>query len=118
MQFLRKPKDFSNEELMDMKSNLPSNVTLVNEISKRLETISSAVTDDLTIQEAVQNLLERYDRLIIIKASYVKALNNQFDREISTQPSPFNPSMGEVVIINRQSNQQLASGYWEHCGRF
>ena len=79
MQFLRKPKDFSNEELMDMKSNLPTNVTLVNEISKRLETISSVATDDLTIQEAVQNLLERYDRLTIIKSSYVKALNSEID---------------------------------------
>lgn len=86
MQFMRKPKDFSNEELMDMKSNLPSNVTVINEISKRLETISSVVTDDPTIQEAVQNLLERYDRLTLIKASYVKALNSVIDdRQIYKQ---------------------------------
>ena len=49
MQFIRKPKNFSNEELMNMKLNLPSNVTLINEVSMRLETISSVVIDDLTI---------------------------------------------------------------------
>ena len=74
VQFSREPKDCSNEELMDMKSNLSSHINLVNETSKRLESISAVVTDNPTTQEAVQILLDRYDRLTILKSSYTKSL--------------------------------------------
>ena len=78
-QFSRQPKDCSNEELMDMKSNLSSHINLVNETSKRLETISSAETNNETTIEAIHRLLERYDHLTSLKSVYIKDLNKEID---------------------------------------
>ena len=44
--------------------------------------------------------------------------DQQFYQEISTQLSPFNPPMGDVVIINRQSNQQLPLAIGNIVGDF
>ncbi|XP_066923000.1 uncharacterized protein [Clytia hemisphaerica] len=78
-QFSRQPKDCSNEELMDMKSNLSSHINLVNETSKRLESISSAETNNETTTEAIQHLLERYDHLTLSKSVYIRDLNKEID---------------------------------------
>eukprot|EP00111_Clytia_hemisphaerica_P012395 TCONS_00036386-protein len=77
--FSRQPKDCSNEELMDMKSNLSSHINLVNETSKRLESISSAETNNETTTEAIQRLLERYDHLTSLKSVYIRDLNKEID---------------------------------------
>ena len=76
-EFNRVPKQLTNEELIQLKSNLSSNFTQINDISKRIESIISKESSNPEIQEGFKILRESYRKLTALKTSYIQQLNNE-----------------------------------------
>lgn len=78
-EFTRQPNKCTDEELIQMKTNLSSSINLINEVSKRLESIFTTENDNYDIQESTNKLLERYEHLNNIKSSYTESLNYEIE---------------------------------------
>ena len=69
-----------------MKSNLSYTINLINETSKRLELIFSSESSNPDIQDAIDQLLNRYEYLNSLKSNYTETLNKEIEkREVYKQ---------------------------------
>ena len=101
-EFSHQPNKCTNDELIQMKSNLSSNINLVNKISKRLEAIFSS--ESCNQQDLVDNLLLRYEQLNLIKTKYTDALNKEIEERHVYKQKLFSES-------NLNINLEKFSGY-------
>eukprot|EP00794_Sanderia_malayensis_P014609 gene14609-16122_t len=97
-EFIRKPKELTDEELVQMRTNLPSSVTQIYEISKKLESILTKETTIPYIQDASDQLRERYERLTSLKSLYSENLNSEIEERQLYKQKLFSESNLNIEI--------------------
>eukprot|EP00794_Sanderia_malayensis_P014603 gene14603-16110_t len=108
-EFIRKPKELTDEELVQMRTNLPSSVTQIYEISKKLESILTKETTIPYIQDASDQLRERYERLTSLKSLYSENLNSEIEERQLYKQKLFSESNLNIEIESKgcRCNSQL-----------
>ena len=78
-EFGHKPKNCNDEELIQLKSNLSHNINRINQVSKKLESIVQNETNNPEVKTWVNQLMDQYEYLNVLKSTYTTSLTKEID---------------------------------------
>ena len=78
-EFSRVPKDLTDEEIIQLRNNLSSNFSQLNEISKRIESVINNDSPNENVHQGITNLCSNYSALTSLKSIYTKNIQTEIE---------------------------------------